>query len=148
MLIRLREFQESDFEAMYELDQKCFDPQVAYTREEINFFVHRPTAITIVAEDAGQIAGFVIVDHGRPKSGHIISIDVAEPYRKQGVGTTLMRDAERRIREKERQALLLEVAVENHAARQFYEKRGYVMLRKLPDYYKRGGDALLMGKNL
>lgn len=149
MLISLRPYAESDFDALYALDQRCFDPQVAYTREELHFFIHRPTATTVVAEDAEeQITGFLILDHARPQSGHIITIDVAQSHRKQGVGTTLMLQAEKLTRDSKRRAVLLEVAVENHAARKFYEKHGYLTLRRLADYYKRGGDALLLGKNL
>jgi ribosomal-protein-alanine N-acetyltransferase len=148
MPIRLREYQERDFDALYALDQRCFEPDIAYTRQELHFFIHRVTAITVVAEENGILAGFLIVDHERQKSGHIITIDVAEEYRQRGVGTLLMKDAERRSRSLERKAVLLEVAVNNSPARRFYEKHGYVILRQLPNYYKRGWDALLMGKNL
>lgn len=150
-MVSLRPYAESDFDALYSLDQLCFDPQIAYTRQELHYFIHRSTATTVIAEAQdydGNIAGFLILDFERPKAGHIITIDVADAYRKQGIGTTLIREAERLTRDSERKAMLLEVAVENHAARKFYEKHGYLALRRLSDYYKRGGDALLLGKNL
>ncbi|GAC1511356.1 MAG: hypothetical protein NVS1B6_17880 [Steroidobacteraceae bacterium] len=151
-MIRLRDYGPQDFEALHTLDQLCFDPLIAYSRAELDFFINRPSSMTIVARDtaseAEPLAGFIIVDHERPKSGHIITVDVLERYRRQGVGTDLMREAERRSIAAKRRAILLEVAVANHVARRFYERHGYIVLRKLPDYYKRGGDAFLMGKNL
>jgi [ribosomal protein S18]-alanine N-acetyltransferase len=151
-MIHLRDYGPEDFDALHQLDQLCFDPLIAYSRAELDFFINRPTSITVLAVDTAienePLAGFIIVDHERPKSGHIITIDVADGYRRQGVGTDLIRAAEGRSVAAQRKAMLLEVAVANHAARKFYERHGYVVLRKLPDYYKRGGDALLMGKNL
>ncbi|MEO8727604.1 MAG: N-acetyltransferase [Acidobacteriaceae bacterium] len=149
-MISLRPYIESDLHALFALDQLCFDPQIAYTRQELEYFTHRNTATTVVAEAAenGDLAGFLILDFERPHSGHIITIDVAQAFRKQGIGATLMREAERLTRDTKRRAMLLEVAVENHPARSFYEKHGYLALRRLSDYYKRGGDALLLGKNL
>lgn len=147
-MIHLRDYQPSDFEALHRLDQLCFDPNIAYSQAELDLFVRRPTAMTVVATEQEDIVGFLIVDHERPKSGHVITIDVLQAYRRSGVGSELMREAERRTRESGRSAMLLEVAVANHPARRFYERHGYVVLRRLKDYYKRGGDALLLGKNL
>ncbi|MBV9670161.1 MAG: GNAT family N-acetyltransferase [Acidobacteriales bacterium] len=151
-MIHLRNYTAADFDALHRVDQQCFDPLIAYSRAELDNFVNRTSAMTIVAVDTAleeePVTAFIIVDHERPKSGHIITIDVLDAYRRQGVGTQLIREAEARSLASQRRAMLLEVAVANHPARRFYERHGYVVLRKLPDYYKRGGDALLMGKNL
>ena len=151
-MIHLRDYQPGDFDALHRLDQLCFDPNIAYSRAELDHFINRPTAMTIVANDTAvegdPLVGFLIVDHERPRSGHVITIDVLEAYRRAGVGTELMHEAEKRTLATGRRAMLLEVAVANHPARHFYERHGYVELRRLADYYKRGGDAMLMGKNL
>jgi [ribosomal protein S18]-alanine N-acetyltransferase len=147
-MFTLRPFEEADFDTLYAIDQSCFDPEIAYSRHELHFFIHRPTAMTIIALDQIEIAGFVIVDLERQKSGHIITIDVGNEYRKQGVGTLLIQAAEEHVRQSKRKSILLEVAVTNSRARRFYEKHGYLELRVMRDYYKTGTDALLMGKNL
>jgi len=150
-MVRLRRYVSADFDALHALDQACFEQGIAYSEQELAFFLMRESAISIVAEDdvaQPTIVGFVIADLSRPRSGHIITIDVAGSSRRQQVGSTLIEAAEAEIQRSGRAAVLLEVAVENLAARRFYEKHGYSALRELRDYYRRGGHAVLMGKNL
>jgi ribosomal-protein-alanine N-acetyltransferase len=145
----LRDYTPNDFEALYALDQKCFAQGIAYTKQELKFFVSRRSATTIVAtaEDE-QIAGFLIVDRSPQHAGHIITIDVAESARRTGLGTQLMNEAERRMQAAGCKLMLLEVAVDNLPALGFYRKHGYERLRDLPHYYSNGVDGILMGKGL
>jgi [ribosomal protein S18]-alanine N-acetyltransferase len=147
-MISLRDYTDADFDGLYRLDRICFEHDIAYTRQELYFFIHRPTAQTILALDGDEIVGFLIVDHERQKSGHVITIDVAPDRRQQGIGHLLMDEAERRSQALQRKGMLLEVAIDNLPAVRFYRKRGYVKLRDLPNYYRHGKHALLMGKNL
>jgi len=57
---RIRQFEKGDFETLWRIDQACFDPQLAYSRPELAFYVRRPSAFTLVAEDEGT---------GKPRDG-------------------------------------------------------------------------------
>src|ERR1700686_1118790 len=47
---RIRQFEQADFEALWRIDQSCFDPQLAYSRPELAFYIRRPGAFTLLAE--------------------------------------------------------------------------------------------------
>jgi ribosomal-protein-alanine N-acetyltransferase len=168
--VDLREYQPDDFEELWQLDQQCFAPGIAYTRSELMHFLRQPGSIALVANDGEPpICGFAIAENhtrrarfsgfpgaaaaappsGRAgKTGHVITIDVRERRRRSGVGKLLMDALEARLRQAGCAAVYLETAVDNAAAISFYKHRGYTILRTLPRYYHGELDALLMAKNL
>ena len=81
-MITLRNYQPKDFSRLLEIDQSCFVEGIAYSKEEMRYFLGMPTAITLVGLQDEQIMGFVIADRFRPRRasrsmGKIITIDVA-----------------------------------------------------------------------
>ena len=75
-------------------------------------------------------------------------IQQAAEGRRSGVGSLLMEEAEKRAAAAGCKAIYLEMAVNNAAARAFYEGRGYSILRTLPRYYNNELDGYLMTKRL
>ena len=148
----LREFRSSDLKALYELDQICFLPGIAYSRAEIAGFIRRPGTRTWIAEcekaPGREIVGFVIAHCDRRRQGHIITVDVAPQWRRRAVGTLLMDAAEGWMRRLGIDVVTLETAVDNLSAQSFYEQRGYVKLRRIEEYYGTGAAACLMAKAL
>ena len=58
MPFRTRDFRRADFETLWRIDQACFDPQLAYSRLELAFYMRRPGAFTLVAEaEDGEVSG-------------------------------------------------------------------------------------------
>lgn len=145
--ISLREFRPDDLTQLWELDQQCFQPGIAYSRVELMHYIRRHGAFTIIAESGGEIAGFAIGESLR-RRGHVITIDVAESFRRRRLGSTLMDEAETRFRQSGCEVSLLETAVNNMGAIAFYKRRGYVVLKTIPRYYNGHLDALLMGRKL
>lgn len=149
--IRLRPFQTSDLPELLRLDARCFPPQIAYSRAELQYFVRHPRSTTVVAERDGQIAGFCVVDWkqeaGR-KLGHFITIDVAPEVRRVGLGRLLMQAGEGELAAMGCFAISLEVAVNNADAQAFYERLGYREMGRIPGYYADGADALVLRKAL
>jgi ribosomal protein S18 acetylase RimI-like enzyme len=85
---------------------------------------------TAVAEVSGRVAGFASVGapmHAPPEPGlgelHAIYVD--PPAQGAGVGTALLADAERRLRERGFDRALLAVFEANGLARAFYRARGW-----------------------
>ena len=142
---QLRDFIAADFEAIWQLDQICFVRGIAYPREELAHFIRQPKSFTIVAENAGQICGFVVVERNG-KRGRIITIDVHPEQRRSGLGSLLMRKAEERLIAAHAESVVLEVAVDNLAAITFYKRHGYSVVKTIPRYYLGSLDALWMEK--
>ena len=144
----IRDFQPEDFETLWQIDQECFSPGIAYSRQELRIYVRRRGAFTFVAADAGRnkIAGFIVAYAGL--TAHIITIDVIAAARRSGVGSRLLQAAEERLRAAGSRAVGLETAVDNTAALSFYKRHGYHVVGTLPRYYSTGVDALVLEKDL
>lgn len=164
MSFNIRQFKKSDFETLWQIDQDCFDPQLAYSRPELAFYMRRPSAFTLVAEKNGspsgegnsvsreidverRILGFIVAEKRR-QTGHIITIDVIAEARRIGVGSALLDAAEEKLREEGAVMVELETAVNNEAAIRFYKQKGYFVEKTVRGYYSNHLDALVMSKEL
>jgi [ribosomal protein S18]-alanine N-acetyltransferase len=150
----LRPAREADFETLYTIDQVCYSAAVAYTREELRWYMSLRGAECLVAEartsvknPRGRIAGF-IVSVRRNARGHIVTIDVLKMYRRTGVGSALLRRTEEQMEQRGVGEVWLETATNNEAAIAFWKKHGYRSHGRLPNYYPDGLDALAMSKTL
>jgi [ribosomal protein S18]-alanine N-acetyltransferase len=154
---RTRDVRNTDFETLWQIDQVCFDPQLAYSRMELTLYMRRPGAFTLVAEaqavdpgsagTQGRILGFIIAE-ARGRTGHIITIDVLAQARRRGIGAELLRAAEKRMQQAGSLVSELETPVNNAAAIRFYKAMGYFVERTVTGYYSNQLDALVMGKEL
>lgn len=144
----LRDHCLADFDALWQLDQECFPPELAYSRTELAGYMRRQSSLTLVAEREGRIAGYIVAERGGRAVGHIITLDVRAQARRSGLGSKLMAAAEERLRAMDCASVLLEVAVSNAAAIAFYHRQGYATLATIPKYYNDKTDALLLGKKL
>jgi [ribosomal protein S18]-alanine N-acetyltransferase len=142
----LRSFRPDDLEVLYRIDQACFAPGVSYSRQELEAFITRRSSKTWVAIARGEVIGFLVADRAPQRVGHIITIDVAEHWRRRNVGTVLMDAAEDWARLQQLRFVYLETAEDNLAAQTFYEKRGYVKLKRTARYYSNGAAAWVMVK--
>jgi ribosomal-protein-alanine N-acetyltransferase len=152
----IRDFQPEDFEILWRLDQDCFSPEIAYSRQELKSYLRHAGAFTLVAERVPEkarekgtphpIAGFLVAHAG--VIGHIITIDVDRTARRSGLGSRLLRAAEERLRAAGSRAVGLETAVDNLSALSFYKRHGYNVIKTWPRYYSNGVDALVLKKDL
>ena len=95
----------------------------------------------------GGIAGFVVVELHRLDWTRHYPRCPARLWRRQ-LGTLLMEAAEERVRKLGGFMMELETAVNNAVALAFYERHRYRILKRLPRYYSRNLDALLLTKRL
>jgi [ribosomal protein S18]-alanine N-acetyltransferase len=146
--MQLRAFRTADLDVLHEIDSACFPPGVAYSREELASFIGHWRSRTWVAEDGGEVVGFLIANRTRTGTMHVITIDVKEERRRRGVGEALMNAAEEWGRRQGLRGASLETAEGNRAAQEFYRKRGYTKLRQVSNYYADGSTAWVMGKPL
>ena len=66
MPLTVRDFQPSDFDTLWRLDQECFAPGISYSRTELKVYMRRRGSFTLVAED-GPAA--VAISTSVPDSG-------------------------------------------------------------------------------
>ena len=144
--MHLRDFRSEDLETLYGIDQACFAPGIAYSREELSDFIGNRRSRTWVAEEEGVVVGFLIAGRQAHKAAHIVTIDVVESWRRRSVGSLLMDAAEDWAREHQLIFVYLEAAENNAPALRFYEARGYTKVDHVPNYYSDGASALIMLK--
>jgi [ribosomal protein S18]-alanine N-acetyltransferase len=168
-LFTLRDYEKRDFEVLFQLDRQCFEPGIAYSRAELSSFIEQRRSFTIVAEwnrpvpesaapegksedrtapPRRPIAGFLTCHFQKQSYGHIITIDVHPDARRHGVGTLLLNATCERLRKLTAFMVVLEVAVNNHAALAFYDRYGFKRIKVLEHYYSRDVDAIFMTKRL
>ena len=147
MKLELRNYLEEDFEKLYEIDQACYEPAVAYSRRELRNYLRFPGSECVVAEIENKMVGFCLTAREGAR-GHIITIDVLEAFRRAGVGAALLAEAEGGLARNGVREVGLETATDNVTAIAFWKKHGYRTLGVWKGYYPGGRDAYAMSKAL
>jgi [ribosomal protein S18]-alanine N-acetyltransferase len=145
MKITLRNYVRADFETLYEIDQQCYEREIAYSRPDLHDYLHMPGSDCIVAEADAGVAGFLIASH-EDALGHIVTIDVLPAYRRQGVAARMLAEAEARLAANGVRQIGLETATDNGSAIAFWQKHGYRTRGVIKGYYPNGRDAYSMSK--
>src|SRR5271169_2094431 len=130
----LRDYSPTDFDALYELDQVCFPPGVAYEEDLLQLFLTEPGAVCVVAERGGAIAGFLIAETDGAV-GHIVTLDIAPEQRRRGIGSALLVEAEHQLAASGVRQVEIETATENEAGVAFWHSHGYGDFGVLQGYY-------------
>ena len=142
-----------DLDALAAIDALCFPPGIAYPREEIAFLLLNPTVITLVAEHSGVIIGLAALERRRrtrhtPRYGELVTIEVLPQFRRESIGDALYRTLETGLREWGGSSIHLHVSVENTDAFAFYQRLGFRVIDRVPNYYLHRIDAWQMEKDL
>jgi [ribosomal protein S18]-alanine N-acetyltransferase len=152
---RLRDYRPGDLETLWRIDQECFEAGIAYSVEEMRFYLRQPGAFALVAEPVGggDAAGFIVGQAAAARRavtplGYIITIDVLAGARRSGLGSQLLAAAEEHMRRAGCWRVVLEAAVDNAAALAFYKRHGYAVVATHPGYYSNGVDGHEMEKAL
>ncbi len=146
--LRIREYTPTDLQILHHLDTVCFPEGIAYSRDELLFYINHKDSITRVAELSDEIVGFTVGRIMANSAAHVLTLDVLHAARRNRVGTALIDALHREFRRKGARLSFLEVDVNNAAARHFYEEHKYRYLGVLPGYYNGRSDALRMVRNL
>lgn len=146
--MQIRVYREDDFDGVYRLDQSCYPRGIAYSRFVLHAFLAEPGAQGFVAEEEGAIIGFVLVRRVSAEQGHVITLDVHADYRRRGLGTALLAQAEQWLRQQGVTRVHLETSVDSEAAVAFWQKTGYRQRGLLRGYYLDRINAYVMEKEL
>jgi ribosomal protein S18 acetylase RimI-like enzyme len=145
---KLRRGRIADLDALIALERAVFTTDIL-SRRSMRHFLTSPGASLIVAEEAGKLAGYVLVLYP-PGSKHarLYSIAVAPHIGRRGIGPLLLAAAEQAAKRHGRTAMRLEVHEHNSRAIARYEKSGYRLFGRHRDYYDDHGEALRFEKPL
>jgi [ribosomal protein S18]-alanine N-acetyltransferase len=106
-----------------------------------------PTVRYLVAEYGVVVVGHAVVSVVADISElQRIAVDTA--HRRHGIATRLVEEVVRLVRKEGVDRLLLEVREDNAGAIAFYAARGFVEIDRRPRYFRDGGTAVVMRRNL
>src|SRR5260370_33964658 len=147
MALTLRSYEPHDFAALHKLDQACFPPGISYWKTTLRYFLTLASSDGVVAVEGNHVTGFVLSEENPPLA-HIITLDVAEKQRRNGIGTALLQALESNLSARGVRSVLLETATDNEAAVAFWHRHVDRIEATLKRYYLRRIDAYEMRKIL
>jgi ribosomal protein S18 acetylase RimI-like enzyme len=107
--------------------------------------VTAPLREIYAAREKGEALGFIILEMTGTFKGYIKTICVAPGARGRGIGTLLIKYAEKRIFGETRNVFMC-VSSFNNGARKLYERLGYKKTGALKDFVVRGHDEIILRK--
>jgi ribosomal protein S18 acetylase RimI-like enzyme len=144
--VKVREAQLADLQDIKDLDELCFGT-LRFSENTILAFLIRDDAFSLLASEGDEIIGAAMCMFSkRRREGRMASIAVSEGHRREGIGSTLLKLCEERLRSQGIQTIWLEVDVENLSAINLYLKHGYVLKAMIKNYYSNGRHAFAMEK--
>jgi ribosomal-protein-alanine N-acetyltransferase len=145
MTIAYRRASAADAGAIAAVQARSFD--LAWSAFDIEALLESDPSVSLIASDAGVCCAFVV---GRivVDEAEILSIATRPDIRGKGLAGRLLALWMGAIRDAGATRAFLEVADDNEPARRLYERAGFRITGRRPDYYHRRdgatGDALLM----
>lgn len=149
MLYRL--YRRDDFAQLYAIELACFESPFRFTPRTMRRFIASPDSATWIAEEAGQLAGFAIVNwaiEAEQIVAYIQTLEVAPSQRKRGIARELLCHMERSAAAAGAQAIWLHVAEANASAIRLYERHGYEFQGREEDFYAQGISARAYARTL
>jgi ribosomal protein S18 acetylase RimI-like enzyme len=149
--VNFRPYACEDFEALYAVEELCFEPLFRFGRRYMQQLVSRFDVAAWVAEEDGRVAGFAVVEWAQRKNGvtaYIQTIEVAPEARGRGVGRQLLGRIENSARAAGAGLIWLHVEAANEGAIRLYETQGYSCKGRRENYYPLGRAALIYKKRL
>jgi len=106
-----------------------------------------PTREVYVAFVGEELVGFIIILMQEAFTGYIQSLGVAPAWRNKGIGSQLLKFAEKRIFD-ETPNVFMCVSSFNKDAKRLYERVGYEVIGELADYILPGHSEFLLRKSI
>lgn len=137
----------ADLPALTALHAASF-AEAAWSSSQIDNSLLLPTTLALAAADAADtVTGFILCQIVGGEA-EVLTFCASPAQRRTGIGETLLRAALDGAKAKGAQRMLLEVAADNVAAYQLYQKTGFVDCGRRRGYYRGGVDAVTMARNL
>jgi len=146
--MNIRSLEPSDCDTLYQMDRKCFPPAVAFPRRVFEYCLTSENCLGLGIEKDERLIGFIIAQATGHFTATILTLEVEQEFRGQGIATTLLREMEKLLRTAGFRLLTLQVQQTNKPALALYRKLGYHNEKILRDYYGKNKNAVHMEKSL
>jgi ribosomal-protein-alanine N-acetyltransferase len=127
------------------LHRDCF-PEDPWDVGAIERIMEIPGFFGLIGSELGDPIGFAFALSVGGEA-EILSLGVEPSYRRAGMGSALLAATCSEARRRGAASVVLEVAADNEAARQLYATRGFTMVGRRRNYYRKAGrfvDALIL----
>lgn len=126
-----------DIDEIAAIEQRCFPGPTAYPKVQLAYLVLKANSTCLVEDSPEGIHGFIIALYRRgTRVGCLETLDVDPRFQKMGVGQRLLAAAEADIEKRGCRFSQLEVSEGNKDALALYQKAGYTLKMRLPNYYR------------
>ena len=144
--MKIVEMNDTHVTAVAELERFCFsDP---WSEKSIASELNNKLALWLVAEEDGRVAGY-IGSQTVPDESDMMNVAVHPDFRRRGIAETLVNALCDVLKEQGSVSLTLEVRASNDPAKALYEKLGFALAGRRPNYYRNPKeDALILRKML
>ncbi len=144
--LRVIGFRESNLASLLRIERACFGRD-AYSPGLFREWRATPGSVFLIARVGRVMAGYVL-GVASAGAGEVVSIAVAPPFRRAGVGRALMNALLEKLSGAGAGRAELMVRLENDSAIRFYRGLGFRRVRRVAGYYEDGGGGWLMRKAL
>ena len=145
-MYKLRPFDPNDMFTIIRLASETLTEQ--YNPSIFNYFYETFPQGLWVAEYNHKIVGFIVGLKTDEKTAKILMLSVVKHVRRKKIGTNLLNQLLKELKEENISYVELEVSKSNLKAISFYQKHGFKIKEILQGFYQNGEDAYLMHKNI
>ena len=146
--LHIRLATKEDLDALLNLENICFKEET-FQKRQLKYLLLKARSMVLVAEiDRNIIGSMIILLRKNILNARIYSFNVHPEHRRKGIGSSLMDTALDKLEKKGYKNITLEVGINNPIAWNLYRSKGFIVDKKLSNYYTNGDDALHLIKKL
>ncbi len=123
----------SDISKILQIERASFE--FPWSREDLIATLQQPNCIGMTAEYQGRIVGFMVYRLFYKKI-HLLNFAVHPQYRRQGIGSVMIKKLISKLGRKKGVKIYLEVRETNLRAQLFFRKMGFRAVDILKNYYE------------
>jgi ribosomal protein S18 acetylase RimI-like enzyme len=161
-MVKIRTFQEDDAQQVSKIMIAAFKTFLGndFTQDDEDYWApeylakislgknHFSETISFVAEENGKIRGYVRVTSSRSGLGSFEVVGVDPDCFAKGVGSLLMKEAEKYWQRTKMRKISTCVSAHNKRALIYYIKHGFIPEGYRKDHFRDGTDEIILGKFL
>jgi len=129
----------AESELLAAIHHAVFPPREAWSVDAMALQLALPGSFGLLEPQGGLLLARVAADEAE-----VLTLAVLPGLRRQGLGRALLQASMAEAHRRGAAALLLEVAVDNAAARRLYDGAGFTPVGRRKRYYADGSDALVL----
>ncbi|MBG0780951.1 MAG: ribosomal protein S18-alanine N-acetyltransferase [Bacteroidales bacterium] len=129
--------------AIMQIEQACFGID-AFNFKQMRYLIHSGNPFFVVFYDS-ILAGYsILLVRKKSKVIRLYALAVHPDYRGKGLANKLLQTAIELSQKMNMKQISLEVRTDNEAAIKLYERKGFQITERLPQYYKDLADGFKM----